>query len=336
MKVLVVANMAPFARSEIDGLAVQLERELVKAGHQSEIMRLPFRPQSAGIASQLLMVRGFELINVDRVIALQFPSCLIRHPNKTIWLLAPYLQHDESGEDEAAARGLRRLMRQAANESFAEARKLYSGSETVRQSLLRESRVGADILLPPLAEQELFCGGASEGYLYAGAAHADSVRLELLLQALALCPPEVRLVIGGAVGAPAERRLHEAAASLGVSDRVKLDLRALSREQHARYVNHAASIVCLSRDDASLGQPMMEAGAAGKPLIVAEDGVAVPQLCRDGETGWVVQPRAALLAAAMAQACANPGYALALGVTARQAWLQMDISWQKTVEGLLA
>ena len=88
MKILIVYTMTPFHPAETDELAARLEKALIMAGHESEALRIPFQREPADrIPSQMLMVRAFELWNVDRVIAMGFPAFLIRHPKKTLWLL---------------------------------------------------------------------------------------------------------------------------------------------------------------------------------------------------------------------------------------------------------
>ena len=93
MKVLIVNNLTPFIRGEADELAAHLQKNIVIAGHEAEVLRIPFQWEPARrIPSQMLMVRTFELCNVDHVIALKFPAYLIRHPRKTLWLLHQYRQ----------------------------------------------------------------------------------------------------------------------------------------------------------------------------------------------------------------------------------------------------
>ncbi len=93
MKVLIVNNMVPFVWGGAEELAAHLQKNLVIAGHEAEILRIPFQWEPAArIPSQMLMVRAFELWNVDHVIALKFPAYLIRHPKKTLWLLHQYRQ----------------------------------------------------------------------------------------------------------------------------------------------------------------------------------------------------------------------------------------------------
>ena len=145
MKVLIANNMQPFVWGGAEELAVHLQRNLVHCGHEAEIVRIPFQWEPAArIPSQMLMARTLETSNVDRVIALKFPAYLIRHPNKTLWLLHQYRQaYDlyDAGQSNlpqgALGDDLLALIRNADNESFAESRKIFTNSDVTRSRLAR-------------------------------------------------------------------------------------------------------------------------------------------------------------------------------------------------------
>jgi hypothetical protein len=164
MKVLVVSNMVPFVRDEAEELAARLQKNIIIAGHEAEILRIPFQWEPAvRIPSQMLMVRAFELWNVDHVIGLRFPACLIRHPKKTLWLLDPGPQaYDLSDPDQTSplpggqGTELQSLIRNADNESLREGRRVFATSEATRQHLLEHRGYNAPVLLPPANDPELW------------------------------------------------------------------------------------------------------------------------------------------------------------------------------------
>lgn len=344
MKVLVVNNMAPFVWGGAEELAVHLQENLRAAGHEAEVLRIPFQWEPATrIPSQMLMVRALELWNVDRVIALKFPAYLIRHPQKTLWLLHQYRQaydlHDagqsnlpagEQGEE------IRRVIKNADEESFLECRRVFA-LEVTAQRLARYNGVEAEVLQPPLNDPHLFAGGAADGYILAAGRVNSMKRQHLLLEALALAPTSTRLVIAGPPDAPEDaeglRRLVE---TLGLSDRVKLELRFLPRSELAGYVNHASAVACVPYDEDCLSYVAVEAAAAGKALISTHDSGGVLGLAKHLQTGWVADPQPESLAEALAQAGANAGRTRQLGLAARRLWADMEITWPKTIERLLS
>jgi hypothetical protein len=157
MNVLIVNNMVPFIREAAEELAVHLQENIIIAGHEAEILRIPFqREPVTRIPSQMLMVRAFELWNVDHVIALAFPAYLIRHPKKTLWLLDQHRQTchlfdmgqailPPGGEDSE----LPTLIRNACTQSLAESRHVFTTSQATRQRLLEDCGCNASVLLPP-------------------------------------------------------------------------------------------------------------------------------------------------------------------------------------------
>jgi glycosyltransferase involved in cell wall biosynthesis len=345
MKVLVVTNMAPFVWGGAEELALHLQENLRIAGHEAEVLRIPFKWEPASlIVSQMLMVCGFELWNVDHVIALKFPAYLIRHPRKTLWLVHQYRQAydlydaDQSGMPVGKEGDeIRRVILKADEESFSECRRLFTISEVTRQRLLDYNGIEAEALLYPLNDPDLFAGGPSEGYILASGRVNGMKRQHLLLEALALAPSGIKLVIAGPPDASEDAdRLLRLVEKLGLSDRVKLDLRFLPRSELASYVNHALAVACVPYDEDALSYVAMEAAAAGKALISACDSGGVLGLAKHLQTGWVAKPLPDSLADAFAQAGANPDRTRQLGLAARQLWTDLQITWPKTIDRLLS
>lgn len=344
MKVLIVNNMAPFVWGGAEELAVHLERNLILAGHDAEVLRIPFQWEPAnGIAAQMLMVRAFELLNVDRVIALKFPAYLIRHPHKTLWLLHQYRQaYDlfDAGQSninrDAAGDELRTIIRNADNEVFTETRRIFTNSDVTRQRLERYNGFQAEILLPPLNDAELFVGGQSQGYVFAGGRVNGMKRQHLLVEAMARTVSPLRLVIAGPPDTPDDAvRLQRLVEQHGLQDRVHLDLRFLKRTELARYVNEASACAYLPFDEDSLGYVAMEAATAGKPILTTSDSGGVLGLVRHQETGWVCEPSADSLAEVLGHILADTVKLEIMGLAARKLWLDMGISWPVTIERLL-
>lgn len=344
MKILVVNNMAPFVWGGAEELAVHLRRNLIAAGHESEVLRIPFQWEPATrIPSQILLVRALELSNVDRVIALKFPAYFIRHPRKTLWLLHQYRQAYDlfdagqtnlpAGEDGEA---IRRLIVAADQGALQESQRIYTNSQVTQSRLKKYNGFDSKVLLPPLNDPELFTGGASEGYIFAGGRINDMKRQYMLVQAMAKTPMSVRLIIGGPPDSHTDaRKLEELVEHLGLQDRVKLDMCFLPRRKYAAYINAACAVAYLPFDEDSLGYVAMEAAIAGKALITSRDSGGVLGLVRPGETGWVAEPDVDSLAQAMSAASTNRVTTVRLGEGARLRWSKMGITWPRAVEALL-
>lgn len=344
MKVLVVNNMAPFIWGGAEELAVNLQRNIEIAGHESEILRIPFQWEPAeSISSQMMMARAFELFNVDHVIALKFPAYLIRHPSKTLWLLHQYRQaYDllDAGQTNlpcgSTGDQLRSLIRNADNETFAESKHIYTNSKVTRDRLKHYNGFDADVLLPPINDPESFEGGEGEGYIFAGGRVNGMKRQHLLLEALRLADSKVRLVIAGPPDSEADAdKLRQLVERYSLQNRVTLDLGFLPRSKYVSYVNKASAVAYLPFDEDSLGYVTMEAAMAGKPLISCSDCGGILGLAKHQETGWVVDPEVGLLAEVMSHVVTNPKKAREFGAVARELWLSYGVNWENTVEALL-
>lgn len=344
MKVLIVNNMAPFVWGGAEELAEHLRRNIILAGHSAEILRIPFQWEPAErIPSQMLMVRAFELTNVDHVIALKFPAYLIRHPRKTLWLLHQYRQaYDlyDAGQTNLppgkSGLEMRSLISNADQESFAESRNIFTNSDVTRNRLLKYNQFAAKVLLPPVNDPELFPGSTPRDYIFAGGRVNMMKRQHLLLEALAKSSGKVKLLIAGPPDTPKDAvSLKELVEKLGLADRVQLDLRFLPRKVYADYVNGAAAVAYLPYDEDSMGYVAMEAATAAKALITTNDSGGILGLVKHQQTGWVAKPNVDSLASVMARVFEDNQRTREYGQNARALWESFKINWPETVERLL-
>jgi glycosyltransferase involved in cell wall biosynthesis len=345
VKVLVVNNMAPFVRGGAESLAEHLLANLQIAGHQAEMLRVPFQWEPATrIPSQMLMARALELANVDRVIALKFPAYLIQHPCKTLWLVHQYRQaYDlyDAGQtnlpEGQKGADIQRLIKTADEECFRDARRIFAISDVTQQRLTRYNGFHAEILRAPINDPERFTGGSSQGYVFAGGRVNGAKRQHLLLEALAFASKEVRLIIGGPPDAAEDaKRLHETVEYLGLQDRVRLDLRYLGRQEYADYINGALAVASLPFDEESFSYVAMEAATAEKALLSTTDSGGVLGLVKHETTGWVAEPTAEALAAAVSAAYKDSGRTRAFGRAAKALWESYKINWPATVAALMS
>jgi glycosyltransferase involved in cell wall biosynthesis len=345
MKVLVLSTMAPFVRGGAEELCDHLVRNLrLRNGVEAEAMRVPFTWEPAeNIVEEMLIARSLRISNVDRLIPLKFPAYLAPHPDKVLWLLHQYRQaYDlfDAGQSNIAAdaRGdaLRGMIRNADDQAFREARRIFTLSPTGADRLRRYNGFEAEILPQPLNDPELFPGGEAEGYVLASGRVGLGKRQHLLVRALRHAPG-VRLVVAGPPDRPEDAdHLRRLAAEEGVEDRLTLDLRFLPRAELARLVNGATAVAYLPFDEDSVGYVTMEAFHAGKPVLTTGDAGGVLEIVRDGETGAVCEPTPEALGAALSALVAEPARTVRLGGNARALLDARGITWPATIEKLLA
>lgn len=323
MKVLIVDQLTPFQAGPDDVLAAALCRQLERAGHEAEIMRLPFAGTAPdALPSQLLMLRAFELMNVDHVVALSLPAALVRHPRKTLWIDARADTPRGSLFDHACAQAL------------AESRHVYVRS-VAAQASLPSGQAAPLALLPQPGGYDAAApqqdGGSA---LLAGAAVLAAAPVALLLDALALAP-HARLRIAGVPADAATTALLAAARTRDdIGARLALSLDAAPS---AQMIVAARAVVCIgAAPDAVDGAAFARAGAGAARALIARNDSDHLDLARTCLTGWCVEPAPAALAHAFETATLQPARAQAYGRRAHALLaLNRESAWDDVLEALL-
>lgn len=170
--------------------------------------------------------------------------------------------------------------------------------------------------LPAAARQALRVQmGAADGRalaLFVGRlAHQKNV--DLLLDALAAMPPARRPRTALAGSGPLRGALQARASELGLA----CDVRFLGERRDARELMQAADFLVLPSRDEGLSNVVLEAMAAGRPVLATRVG-GNAELVEDGATGLLFDcGDAAALTAALERAVADPAWRTALGDAAR-------------------
>src|SRR5205807_10533699 len=135
-----------------------LVSELRDHGREAELVAVPFnwypggRVLTQAFLSRLLDLEEADGAPIDLVIATKFPSYVVRHPNKIVWLVHQFRQayeldgtelgqFDQSPED----RALRRAVHTLDKRMLAEARKLFATSANVAERLERSTGLEAEV-----------------------------------------------------------------------------------------------------------------------------------------------------------------------------------------------
>jgi glycosyltransferase involved in cell wall biosynthesis len=138
--------------------------------------------------------------------------------------------------------------------------------------------------------------------------------VEVMIAATALVRrtyPDVRLLVAGGGDAGALRAL---AAEHGVADAVSL----LGARTDVADLRAAATVGVLSSDFEGMPLAVLEYMAAGLPVVATDVG-GLPEIVRDGETGFLVAPRdPAALAERIGHLLADPALAREMGERGRR------------------
>lgn len=341
MRVAVCSPQVPFARGGAEILAERLTIELKERGHEADLVTVPFKwYPGETVLTHAFLWRLIDLTEVDGrpvdlVIATKFPSYVIRHPNKVVWLVHQFRQAydlDRSalgqfGEG-AEERALRRQLHELDRTCLGEARKLAAISQNVADRLDRALGLQAEVVLPPPQQLEFRLDGY-EDFILSVNRLDRAKRIDLLIEAAAH-EPGLRIVIAG--DGPDRDRLEALAAKLGVADRVDFRGRVSTAELADLYATCLA--VYYAPVDEDYGMVPYESFMSAKPVITCVDAGGPLDVVFDRRTGLVCEPRAAEVAAACRFLRANRPEAMAWGEAGKL--VAEQLTWDHAVARLLA
>ncbi|MEO6324998.1 MAG: glycosyltransferase family 4 protein [Thermoanaerobaculia bacterium] len=336
--ILVCTAQVPFASGGAERHAAGLVRELKAGGHTVDLVQLPFKwyPRAeiltSSLAWRLLDVSEADGRRVDLVIPLKFPSYLVRHENKVVWLIHQFRQaYDRFGTDDSdfdagpVDTRWRELIAQTDATGLGEAKKIFTNARNTAERLSRYNGIASEALYHPPPLHGRYRDEPSRGYALVVGRLDRWKRMDLAIEGAAA--GRFRLVIAGA--GPDEERLRRTAAACGaqvefaggVSDESLVDLYA------------GCGVVLFTPSDEDYGYIALEAFLSGKPVVTCGDSGGPLEFVVDGETGRVVAPTGAAVGQAAAQLLADPALAVRLG----RAGLERvrPISWKTVVSTLL-
>ncbi len=170
MRIAVCAPQVPFVRGGAEIFSERLVDELREREHDVELVTIPFKwYPGERVLTQAFLWRLLDLEEadgspIDLVIATKFPSYVVRHPNKIVWLLHQFRQAYELDgtelaqfDDSAEGRALRRSVHRLDKLALGEARKLFATSANVADRLERSTGLEAEVLPHPPQELPYRC-----------------------------------------------------------------------------------------------------------------------------------------------------------------------------------
>jgi glycosyltransferase involved in cell wall biosynthesis len=341
-RILICTAQVPFVRGGAEYLVEGLRDALRERGHAVDVVALPYQwhpieriPESA-LAWRLLDIASFNGEPVDLVIATKFPSYLVRHPRKVVWLVHQHRQaYDWYGtplsdftnlpEHRQVRDAIFRMDRRGLGECAAR----FTISRNVSARLKRFNGLDSAALYPPSRYAAWLHAGPYGDYILSSSRLDRAKRLDLLLDAFALTRPPARLLLAGA--GPDRERLEQHAARLGLGERVRFlgfvpDAELVELYAGARAVYYAPV-------DEDYGFATVEAFGAARPVVTTDDAGGVLEFVEHGVNGLVCAPDPAQLARAIDSLAADPARAERLGRAGRPR--VADITWAKVVDALL-
>jgi glycosyltransferase involved in cell wall biosynthesis len=342
-RIVISAAQIPFERGGAELLVESLRDELVRRGHEAEIVGLPFKwyPKEEIIKSclawRLLDLTESNGRPIDLLIGTKFPSYAARHPNKVVWLVHQYRQvydlvdtdYDELAGDPDAPQ-FRSMIRRIDRQVLGEARGLYTIAGNVSRRLQRFNRLSSlPLYPPPPLEGRYHC--SEYGDFVFTVARLDALkRIDWLVRAMAFTKSPIRCLIAGS--GPESDNLAALVRELGVEAKVRL----LGRVSDKALLDHYARCLAVyyAPYDEDYGYVTVEAFKSQKPVLTAGDSGGVLEFVQDQEMGFVLPPnQPRQLAARLDQLYEDRALAQSLGRagSARVA----SITWDHVITNLL-
>ena len=341
MRIAVCRPQVPFARGGAEIMTDSLVGELRARGHDADLVTVPFKwYPGTRVLTQAFLWRMLDLDEadgqkIDLVIATKFPSYVVRHPEKRVWLIHQFRQayeldrtalgqFGESPEDRAVRRKVQQLDRVA----LGEASRLFATSRNVAGRLERSTGLVAEVLPHPPQQLAYRCDGYGDFVLSANRLDRAK-RIDLLLEAVALDPTLRAVVVSDG---PDRERLEGIARACGLNGRVEFRGRVSGDELADLYARCLA--VYYAPIDEDFGMGPYESFLSEKPVITTTDAGGPLDVVHDRQTGLVVAPEPVAIAQAAAWLRDHPSEAAAFGRSGKA--LAAEVTWDRAIARLLS
>jgi glycosyltransferase involved in cell wall biosynthesis len=341
VNVAVLRPQVPFARGGAEIFTDRLVDELRARGHDADLVSVPFKwYPGTRVLTQAFLWRLLDLdeadgAKIDIVIATKFPSYLVRHPDKRVWLVHQFrqayeLDRSELGQfgESAEDRALRRRIQHLDRVALGEATRLFATSRNVADRLQQSTGLDAEVLPHPPQELAYRCDGYGDFVLSVNRLDRAK-RIDLLLEAAAL-DGSLQVVIAG--DGPDRSRLEALALDRGLDGRARFAGRVDEDELAELYGRCLA--VYYAPVDEDFGMVPFEAFLSEKPVLTTTDAGGPLEVVADRRTGLVVAPEAAEVAQALAWLREHREEAASLGRAGKA--IAAEVTWDRAIQRLLA
>lgn len=346
MRIVIATVQVPFVWGGAEYLAKGLEEALERAGHEAEIVTVPFKwypPER--LPEHILACRLFDLTEscgnkIDLLIGLKFPAYYFRHPNKVLWILHQYRQAYELWGSEypdlhlsPLGPAVREAIMRADNLYLKEAARIFTISQNVSSRLWRFNSIASTPLYHPCPGANKFYCETYDNYILFPSRLTNIKRQHLAVEAMRYVKSPVKLYLVGRADMPAYgERLKALARQYGLEEKVEFFDFVSEEEKRALYARCRA--VLFPPYDEDYGYVTLEAFYSSKAVITCADSGGPLEFVENGETGLICAPEPQKMAEAIDILGDSESLARRMGENAREKILGMNISWDHVVREL--
>jgi glycosyltransferase involved in cell wall biosynthesis len=341
MRIAVCRPQVPFARGGAEIFTDRLVDEVRGRGHDADLVSVPFKwYPGARVLTQAFLWRMLDLEEadgqrIDLVVATKFPSYLVRHPDKRVWLVHQFrqayeLDGTELGQftDSPEDRAIRRKVQALDRVALGEASRLFAISQNVAKRVEASTGLTAEVLAHPPQALEYRCENYGDFVLSVNRLDRAK-RIDLLIEAAA-SDGSLEIVIAG--DGPDRERLERLARDRGLNGRARFTGRIGESELADLYARCLA--VYYAPVDEDYGMVPLEAFLSEKPVLTTTDAGGPLEVVSDGSTGLVVTPDVAEIARALGWLREHRDEAASYGRAGKA--IATQVTWDRAIGRLLA
>jgi glycosyltransferase involved in cell wall biosynthesis len=340
--VVVCEVQVPFVHGGAEIHVRSIVAQLKARGYETERVSLPFKwyPKeeifSHAAAWRLLDLSEANGRRIDRVIATKFPAYFVRHPSKVTWLMHQYraayelagTEYSDFAHVEADV-ALRQQLVALDTRTLAESHRIFAGAANIARRLHKYNGLSAETLYHPPVLADRVHRGPQGDYVLVVSRIESIKRIDLVVEAMTLVRPGIRLVVAG--DGTQRENVRCAAERLGVADRVRFAGAVDDATLIDLYAGALA--VVFAPFDEDFGYVTLEAFLAHKPVITANDAGGPLEFVEDGVNGAVCAPTPAAIAGAVNAYAADHPRAASHGEAGYER--ARVITWDGVIERLL-
>lgn len=346
MKIAIAMVQVPFITGGAEIHAKMLKDELVKRGHQVDIVTIPFKwyPEES-LLNCMMMGRMLDLNEVngetiDLVIAMKFPAYYVKHKNKILWILHQHRQaYDlwgtKYGDLQNMPNGkiIRDMIIKHDEKYIREAKHIYTNSQNTANRLLRYNNIKSEALYhPPLNYEKLNCQEYGDYIFYAS--RIDEIkRQRLLVEAAIYSKTNVKIIIAGRGSQSEEAYLHKLIKDNSLENKVKL-VGFISEEDKIDYYANCLAVYFGAYDE-DYGYITLESFYSKKAIIVHPDAGGPLEFVKHNENGYIIDPDPQAIAYSIDKLYLNKKEAKKMGVNGYQTLIDKNVNWDYVIEKLL-
>jgi glycosyltransferase involved in cell wall biosynthesis len=346
LRIAIATVQVPFIKGGAEMLVELLKEELVKRGHQAEIVTIPFKwYPTETLLNSMIMGRMIDLTEIngekiDIVIAMKFPAYFLKHPNKIIWLMHQHRQaYDlwgtENGDLHQLPDGefMRNTILLNDNQYIMEAKKIFTISKNTSYRLKKFNNIDSISLYhPPKNYEKLNCKNYEDFIFYPS--RLDKMkRQRLLVESAAYLKSNAKIYIAGTGSQNEIEYLENLIKKYKLQDKVKL-LGYISEEEKIDFYSRCLAVYFGAYDE-DYGYITLESFFSKKACIVHKDAGGPLEFVKDGENGYIIDADAQKLANKIDFLYANKSLAKKLGENGYSLMKEMKLDWDYVIKKLL-